>query len=104
MPNEEDAQTEICSPDDITKLHRYISLLCLDDNIFQECKKLFIYIETNNCLDTHNPLSKIASIIFYINEKYMLNINKHHIIQTCNVSEVTIHKCYQKILKNVKHY
>ena len=101
---EEDIQSEICSSDDITKLHRYISVLCLDDKIFQECKKLFIYIETHKCLDTHNPLSKIASIIYYVNEKYTLNINKHHIIQTCNVSEVTIHKCYQKILKNVKNY
>ena len=71
----------------------------MDDKIFQICKTIFIYIEKNNYLDKHNPLSKIASIIFYTNETYNLNINKHQIIQICKVSDVTINKCYQKIIK-----
>jgi len=83
----------------ITKLHRYTSQLGLDDKIFQSCKLILIHIENKNYLDKHNPLSRIASIIFYANEKFKLNINKHQIIQICEVSDVTINKCFQKLMK-----
>lgn len=83
----------------ITKLHRYTSQLGLDDKIFQSCKSMFIHIENKNYLDKHNPLSRIASIVFYANEKFKLNINKHQIIQICEVSDVTINKCFQKLMK-----
>ena len=83
----------------ITKLHRYTSQLGLDDKIFQSCKAMLIHIENKNYLDKHNPLSRIASIVFYANEKIRLNINKHQIIQICEVSDVTINKCFQKLMK-----
>lgn len=28
-----------------------------------------------------------------------LNISKHSILQTCEISDVTINKCYQKLMK-----
>jgi transcription initiation factor TFIIIB Brf1 subunit/transcription initiation factor TFIIB len=84
--------------DYIAKLHRYISQLGIDDKIFQICKEMLIYVEKKNYLDKHNPLSRIASIVFYANERFKLNINKHQIIQICEVSEVTINKCYQKLM------
>lgn len=88
--------------DYIAKLHRYISLLGIDDKIFQICKTMFIYVEKKNYLDKHNPLSRIAAIVFYANERFRLNINKHQIIQICEVSEVTINKCFQKLMKYSK--
>ena len=60
---------------------------------------MLIHIENKNYLDKHNPLSRIASIVFYANEKFRLNINKHQIIQICEVSDVTINKCFQKLMK-----
>jgi transcription initiation factor TFIIIB Brf1 subunit/transcription initiation factor TFIIB len=83
----------------ITKLHRYTSQLGLEDKIFQACKSMFIHVEHKNYLDKHNPLSRIASIVFYANEKFKLNINKYQIIQICEVSDVTINKCFQKLMK-----
>lgn len=83
----------------ITKLHRYTSQLGLDDKIFQSCKSILIHIDNKNYLHKHNPLSRIASIVFYANEKFKLNINKHQIIQICEVSDVTINKCFQKLMK-----
>ena len=71
----------------------------LDDKIFQACKSMFIHVENKNYLDKHNPLSRIASVVFYANEKFRLNINKHQIIQICEVSDVTINKCFQKLMK-----
>ena len=71
----------------------------LDDKIFQACKIIFIHIENKNYLDKHNPLSRIAAVVYYANERFNLNINKHYIIQICEVSDVTINKCFQKLIK-----
>jgi transcription initiation factor TFIIIB Brf1 subunit/transcription initiation factor TFIIB len=83
----------------ITKLHRYASQLGIEDKIFQYCKAVLIHIETASYLDKHNPLSRISAIIYYANERYKLNINKHTIMKVCEVSEVTVNKCYQKLTK-----
>jgi transcription initiation factor TFIIIB Brf1 subunit/transcription initiation factor TFIIB len=81
------------------KLHRFVSALSLDDKFYDACKLILEYIEINNYLDKHNPLSRITSIIFYVSERFNININKHQIIQICDVSDVTINKCYQKLMK-----
>jgi transcription initiation factor TFIIIB Brf1 subunit/transcription initiation factor TFIIB len=81
------------------KLHRFISDLGLDEKVYTACKVILEYVEKNNYLDKHNPLSRITSIIFYIVDRFNIKINKYQIIQTCAVSEVTINKCYQKLMK-----
>jgi transcription initiation factor TFIIIB Brf1 subunit/transcription initiation factor TFIIB len=81
------------------KLHRFISALGLDDKVYQAGKKILEHVETNNYLDKHNPLSRIASILFYVIDRLQIKINKYQIIQTCNVSQVTIDKCYIKLMK-----
>jgi transcription initiation factor TFIIIB Brf1 subunit/transcription initiation factor TFIIB len=81
------------------KLHRFISALGLDDKVFQAGKKILEHVETHNYLDKHNPLSRIASILFYVIDRLNIKIKKYQIIQTCQVSQVTIDKCYQKLMK-----
>jgi transcription initiation factor TFIIIB Brf1 subunit/transcription initiation factor TFIIB len=83
----------------ITKLHRFTSILNLDDKAFNACKKILIYTEKENYLDKHNPLSKLSSIIYYVGERMNLIVNKHSIMRICGVSDVTINKCYQKLMK-----
>ena len=83
----------------IGKMHRFVSKLSLDDKVFETCKMILEYVESCNYLDKHNPLSKIASVIFYVTEKFNIKINKHQIILICNVSEITINKCFQKLMK-----
>ena len=83
----------------ITKLHRFASILNLDDKAFNGCKKILIYTEKENYLDKHNPLSKLSAIIYYVCERLNLNVNKHSIMRICGVSDVTINKCYQKLMK-----
>lgn len=80
-------------------LHRYCSKLEINNEIYDYCLKLLVFIENKKLLETHNPLSRIASCLFYIIEKYKLNINKESIIKICDVSEVTINKCNNKLLK-----
>jgi transcription initiation factor TFIIIB Brf1 subunit/transcription initiation factor TFIIB len=81
------------------KLNRFISALGLDDRVYQAGKIILEYVESNNYLDKHNPLSRIASILFYVIDRLNINIKKYQIIQTCQVSQVTIDKCYQKLMK-----
>lgn len=80
------------------KLNRFISALGLDDRVYQAGKKILEHVESNNYLDKHNPLSRIASILFYVIDRLNINIKKYQIIQTCQVSNVTIDKCYQKLM------
>jgi transcription initiation factor TFIIIB Brf1 subunit/transcription initiation factor TFIIB len=81
------------------KLNRFISLLGLDDRVYQAGKQILEHVESNNYLDKHNPLSRIASILSYVIERLNINIKKYQIIQICQVSQVTIDKCYQKLMK-----
>ena len=89
--------------DCITKLHRFSCILGFDDKIFEACRIILTYIENEKYLDKHTPLSRTSAVIYYIIERLNItNINKHQILQTCEVSDVTINKCYQKIMKYKK--
>lgn len=83
----------------LSYLHRYCSKLAINDNFYHLCYKLLEYIETNKILNIHNPSSIIATCLYYVVRKYNLDINEHHIIKECDVSNVTINKCYNKLLK-----
>jgi len=83
----------------ITKLHRFSCILGFNEKVFDACRIILIHIETNKYLDKHNPLSRTSTVIYYIIERLKLTVNKNHVIKTCGISEVTITKCYQKLLK-----
>ena len=80
-------------------LHRHCSKLNISDKIYMICKEILLYIEKNNILETHNPLSRVSSVIFYVSNNLNLSINKTSITKVCNISEVTINKCYNKLNK-----
>lgn len=81
-------------------LHRFCSNLGLDDSIYKICLNMLIKVEEDKCLERHNPLSRTASVLFYVVENLNLHIKKQDIVQTCKISDVTITKCYHKILKS----
>lgn len=85
--------------DSVKYLHRFCSILGLDDRVYEICKNILIKIEVEKHLERHNPLSRTASVIYYVVEKLDLKINKFSIVQTCEISDVTITKCYHKIAK-----
>ena len=86
----------------ITKLHRFACILGFDDKIFEACRIILIHIENEKYLDKHTPLSRTSAVIYYIIDRLGININKHQILQTCEVSDVTINKCFQKLMKYKK--
>ena len=83
----------------ITKLHRFSCILGMNDKAFEACRIILTHVETERYLDKHTPLSRTSAVIYYVNEKLGLNINKQMILQTCEISDVTINKCYQKLMK-----
>jgi transcription initiation factor TFIIIB Brf1 subunit/transcription initiation factor TFIIB len=83
----------------ITKLHRYSCVLGFDDKIFQACRLILIHIENEKYLDKHTPQSRTSAVIYYIIDRLGININKYQILQTCEVSDVTIIKCFHKLMK-----
>ena len=80
-------------------MHRFSCILGMDEKTFEACRIILIHVENEKYLDKHTPLSRTSAIIFYLNERLKLNINKYQILQTCEISEVTINKCYQKLMK-----
>jgi transcription initiation factor TFIIIB Brf1 subunit/transcription initiation factor TFIIB len=85
--------------DCITKLHRYSCILGFDDKIFDACRIILTHIENEKYLEKHTPQSRTSAVIYYIIDRLSININKNHILQTCEVSDVTINKCFQKLMK-----
>ena len=71
----------------------------MDEKVFEICRIILTQVENEKYLDKHTPLSRTSAVIFYVIERMSLSINKHQILQTCEISEVTINKCYQKLMK-----
>ena len=80
-------------------LHRCCSKLNLSDDIFNICMQICEYIEREDYLIKHIPLSRTAGCIYFTCCCLNIDINKSEINSICNVSEVTINKCYHKLMK-----
>ena len=69
-------------PPDLIKLALYISKIINRDNLIPE----------------NTPPAIAAGIIFFIINEFDLNISKKYINQISEISEVTINKCYKKMI------
>lgn len=85
--------------DSLAYLHRCCSRLNFSNDIFNICKNVCEYIEKEDILIKHIPLSRTAGIIFFTCNCLNITVDKQLITNICNISEVTINKCHQKLLK-----
>ena len=85
--------------DSLAYLHRCCSRLNFSNDIFNICKNVCEYIEEEDILIKHIPLSRTAGIIFFTCNCLNITVDKQLITNICNISEVTINKCHQKLLK-----
>jgi transcription initiation factor TFIIIB Brf1 subunit/transcription initiation factor TFIIB len=83
----------------IDYLHRNCSKLGVSEEIYMVCKSLCTYIEDNDLLIKHIPVSRTAGCIYFTCICLKVDITFEAISQVCDISEVTIKKCYQKINK-----
>jgi len=68
-----------------------------------KCKKLFKFIEDNEIMNDNSPTSSAAGILYYYSTIKNLGYTKKKFAKACNVSEVTIVKCY-KIINNYNDF
>lgn len=87
--------------DSIAYLHRCCSKLNLSDDIFNICKNVCEYVEKEDILVKHIPLSRTAGTIYFTCNCLNITVDKHSITSICNISEVTINKCHQKLQKSL---
>jgi transcription initiation factor TFIIIB Brf1 subunit/transcription initiation factor TFIIB len=68
-----------------------------------KCKLLVQLIEDNNIMNDNSPTSSAAGILYYYAQIKNLGYSKKTFAKACNVSEVTIIKCY-KIINNYHNF
>ena len=56
-------------------------------------------IEKNNYMPENTPHSIAAGVVYFIAQICNLNITKRDVKNVCEISEVTINKCFKKIEK-----
>lgn len=78
-------------------IERFCSRLNFTKELTMLAKFIADKIENNHSVCDNTPQSVAAGIIYFIAQTCSLNITKMDIKSICDVSEVTINKCYKKL-------
>ena len=92
-------QINVSSPDPIDFISQYGNNLSMSIYDINKCKELVKFIEDNEIMNDNSPTSSAAGILYYYSIIKNLGYTKKKFAKACNVSEVTIVKCY-KIINN----
>ena len=92
-------QINVSSPDPIDFISQYGNNLNMYIGDINKCKELVKIIEDNEIMNYNSPTSSAAGILYYYSVVKNLGYSKKKFAKACNVSEVTIVKCY-KIINN----
>lgn len=79
-------------------INRFCSNLNLEEDTIQLCKYVCKKIEEYDLVSENTPTSKAAGTIYLVSYIFNLNISKSDISNTCLTSEVTISKCFSKLI------
>lgn len=96
MDNKE--KTSFCKTTPQSFIERYCSRLHINQELTKLCHFIALKIDSNNFMPENTPHSIAAGIIYFIAQLCNLNINKKEIKIISEISEVTINKCYKKLL------
>ncbi len=92
-----EAQSELCSSKPSLFIERYSTKLNMPQEAILLAKFVSVKLEDNNIITDNTPHSIAAGIIYFVSQIYKLSITKTDIKNVCNVSEVTVNKCYKKM-------
>lgn len=79
-------------------INRFCSNLNLEGGINELCKHVCQKIEEHDLVSENTPTSKAAGSIYLVSYLFNFNISKKEISQICLTSEVTISKCFTKLI------
>ncbi len=91
---------ECTGPDDF--ICRFGSKLNMDWNDIQKCKDLAKRLDDLEIVSETAPTSVAAGTLFYYCMENKIEFTKKQIAEVCGVSEVTITKCYKRLIKYKK--
>ena len=92
-----ESQIELCSTKPSSFIERYCSLLGINRELSLLSKFIATKIEQKAIITDNIPNAIAAGIIYFVSQVCGLNISKKEIHLKCNVSEVTINKCFKKM-------
>lgn len=94
---ESDSEENFSRP--LNYVERFCSKLQIPNEIYKKIVNVTEFFEENKLVLDNVPASIAASIIFMVITLNNLNISKNEISKASQISEVTIGKCYKKLLK-----
>jgi transcription initiation factor TFIIIB Brf1 subunit/transcription initiation factor TFIIB len=80
-------------------MSRFASQLRMHWNDIEECQDLTLTIEEMEIVSENAPTSVAAGTLYFFCMTKPLDIPKKQVASVCNVSEVTITKCYKNLMK-----
>lgn len=92
-------RTELATTTPSAFIERYCSRLNVTNEYALLAKFIANKVEQQGLISDNTPQSSAAGIIFFVSNTCGLNISKASIRNICGVSEVTINKCYKKLLQ-----
>ena len=79
-------------------VNRFCSKLGLDNIKKELCRKVVKIAEENSFVSENTPPSVVAGSIYLCNIKYNWEISKKELALACDISQVTVSKCYKKLV------
>ncbi len=95
--NNED-KTLLCNTTPSSFIERYCSKLNINNELTKLCSFIAIRLVKNNLIPENTPHSIAAGIVYFVSQECNLNVSKQNINAISGISEVTINKCYKKLL------
>jgi len=90
-------KTLLCNTTPSSFIERYCSRLNINDELTKLCKFIALRIHQQNIIPENTPHSIAAGILFFVSQRFNLNISKQAISIISEISEVTINKCFKKM-------
>ena len=91
-------KTHFCETKPISFVDRYCSKLNINSELTKLTRFVALWTENENLMPENSPHSVAAGIVYFISRICHLNITKKDVNLASQISEVTINKCYKKLL------
>jgi len=88
---------QLCTTSPSDFISRYCSKLHISKELTKLCEFIAFLVKKNNIIPENTPHSIAAGIIYLVIFTFELNINKKDLQKICDISEVTITKCFKKL-------
>lgn len=94
---EQNEKTKLCMTRPVSFIPRFCTRLKFPNELIKLCEFIAIRVEATNMIPENTPNSIAAGIVFFVDYHCNIGITKINISDVCEVSEVTINKCYKKL-------